>query len=138
MSKEKADQGSDVKARYMLICEAHSEQGGKHTYYGVFDKITADKFPCVAGKIHIGVELEGPPDEERRITVEFVDSQGSTILPPIKSLRVRFSPCRTAVVQLEVGRIRFPHDGFYSVVVRHKKVIVGERTLYLEKALKEK
>ena len=135
MAKKK-DAGSDVRAQYVLLAEGHALNDGKHTYFNVFDRLFSAGFPCVRDKMFVGIELQGPAGEERSVTVQLIDSQGSDILPPLRNLKIRFSPFQTAVLQLNLENVRFPKQGFYEVVVKHKTISVGGRMLYVEKKRK--
>src|SRR5581483_8925098 len=50
-----------ARLHYMILCDAVVFSQGKFTYYGVFDRIQATRFPCVHGTLSIAVQLSCDP-----------------------------------------------------------------------------
>ncbi len=122
-----------IVASYMLLCDSHSMNGGKHNYYGVFSIIGAPALPCAHPSMHLAVELLGPMDEEAEVRILFLDSDDAEVVPPPPPTKIRFSPFGVANLEIDLQGLPLPKAGIFTLVVEVQGRKVAGRTLYVQK-----
>ena len=116
------------------MCDSHSMNGGKHNFYGVFDRIYTKTFPSVHPRMYLALELIGPPGDQRTLSLHFQNSSGDDVIPALSPIVVKLSDFGGCVILLDIQGLLLPSQGFYSFKVMENKALVGERVLYVEQS----
>ena len=117
---------------YLFMCEAHSVQAGKHTYYAIFDKIYVSKFPAAHPKLHIAAEIEGDPDTTVYVRLALRNSDETDVMPAQKPMSVPLSAFGTCTIQMDIQGLPLPKAGIYEIHLLQSDRVVGRRKLYVE------
>ena len=128
-----AEAKADVSLTYLLLCDSHTMNGGKHNYYGVFQRIMAKKFPSYQARLHLAMEFLGPPGEVRRFILKYVDSQDEEVVPALQ-FDVTFSEFGAGTCHFDLNGLPLPRPGIFSFRIFAGDTKVGERMLFLDEA----
>lgn len=122
---------NDAYVSYFIICDSHSMNGGKHNYYGIFDRVIANVYPCVHPSLYVAIEVQGPPGETRPLRIAFESSEGDDVIPP-SEVDASFSDYGGFTIGLQVQGLPIPRQGVYSFKVYDGDRVIGQRDLFVE------
>ena len=120
-----------TRVSYFILCDSHSMNGGKHHYYGVFERIKARKYPCVHQKMFVAISIYGPAEEARALRITFEDSDGGDVIPPAQ-VNAKFSSYGSGTIGLDVQGLPLPRPGIYSFKIFDGQDLIGQRDLFVE------
>lgn len=111
--------------KYAFLAESVSfDVTGKMSAIGIFEVISALKFPALHLNMHLVVNLEGTIGErgDHALSIELRDRDGNRLMPPFEQRLIMGNPTIThgvlrAGVVLKVQAIQFPRAGQYEFVV---------------------
>lgn len=103
------------------LCDAATVEGGKLNMLGAFDTIMAEKMPAVHPHcaIALRIRFNASEGEEHDVSVKFVDTDGSHVIPPANgSIKLKFAGGRrssSANLVLHLQGLKFAKLGEYSI-----------------------
>ena len=125
-----------------VICDfAYIGDGAKFYILGEFRNIFAKDFPATHARMSLALRIVGRKTEglEHKLKMVLVDEDGNSILPTMEA-EIKFGDPGPgagsriqAQVALELGGIKFPHEGDYQFDVFVDGRIVGDVPLQLMK-----
>lgn len=106
------------------LCDAATQDHGKLNMLGVFDSIIAKQFPVRHPQCAVAIRLRFYKSEsgEHEIKIDFVDSDGSGVLPPIEGkLGVHFDNVKRDSVStnlvFNLSHLMFEKPDDYAVML---------------------
>ncbi len=121
------------RLHYMILCDAVVFSQGKFTYYGVFDRIQATRFPCVHGTLSIAVQLSCDPGPHV-LTLRAVDSGGTDVIPTLPPVTIETNhPLGMTTTSITLQGLPLQKPGIYSFQLYLDEKLLGARDFFVEK-----
>ncbi len=122
-----------ARLHYMILCDAVVFSQGKFTYYGVFDRIQATRFPCVHGTLSIAVQLSCDPGPHV-LSLRAVDSGGSDVIPTLPPVTIETNhPLGMTTTSITLQGLPLQKPGIYSFQLYLDEKLLGARDFFVEK-----
>ncbi|HZV02452.1 MAG TPA: hypothetical protein VFF73_37445 [Planctomycetota bacterium] len=122
-----------AKLHYMILCDAVVFSQGKFTYYGVFDRIQATRFPCVHGTLSIAVQLSCDPGPHV-LSLRAVDSGGTDVIPTLPPVTIETNhPLGMTTTSITLQGLPLQRPGIYSFQLYLDEKLLGARDFFVEK-----
>jgi len=107
-----------MNTKYSFVCEAANiSQSGNLNVLGIFQNINAEVFPTTFAKMVYVASIEFHRSETGKhiFKVNFIDSDGKSIIPPLEGEFVVYDNNLFANLLLGIEGIAFPGPGIYAI-----------------------
>ena len=122
--------GHSVQVEYMHICDyAFPAQGGKPCIIGIFDRITASKFPNVHPVMTVAAQLRGQQGHKLAVQISMVDPKNKPLFTVNAGLS--FGQNGAAFLHFQMVQLGFPMSGNYTVNIISEGMALASQTLKL-------
>jgi hypothetical protein len=124
-----------AKLHYMILCDAVVFSQGKFTFYGVFDRIQAVRFPCVHQALSIAVQLSCDPGPHV-LAIRAVDSGGADVIPTLPPVTIETNhPLGMTTTSITLQGLPLQKPGIYSFQLYLDEKALGARDFFVEKIM---
>jgi hypothetical protein len=127
-----------MQVEVFSLCDAATVEGGKLNMLGAFDTILTAKTPAVHPHcaIALRIRFNAIEGEEHDVSVKFVDTDGSHVIPPANgNIKLKFTEGRrssSANLVLHLQGLKFAKFGEYSIDLAVDGKIYASAPLFIK------
>ena len=126
-----------ARLHYMILCDAVVFSQGKFTYYGVFDRIQATRFPCIHGTLSIAVQLSCDPGPHV-LSLRAVDSGCEDVIPKLPPVTIETNhPLGMTTTSITLQGLPLQKPGIYSFQLYLDEQLLGARDFFVERVARQ-